>query len=57
MAVRPILMVLGSWLVILVPVSVLMGRVLKRLDTEARGGVPQSKLEPHYGRLYGRSAL
>jgi hypothetical protein len=58
-AVTSILMVLGSWVVMSVPVSLLMGRVLKRLDTEARGQAPLAKvleLEPHSVRLYERSA-
>ena len=57
--VRPILMVVGSWVVISVPVSLLMGRVLRRLDTEARRQAPLAKvleLELHSARLYGRSA-
>jgi hypothetical protein len=50
---RPILMVLGSWVVMSVPVGLLMGRVLKRLDT----GSPRQVLElPYSARLYGRAA-
>jgi hypothetical protein len=56
-AVRAILMVLGSWVVISVPVSLLVGSVLKRLDTEARRQAPLAKvLELPSTRLYGRSA-
>jgi hypothetical protein len=58
-AVKPILMVLGSWVVMSVPVSLLMGSVLKRLDTEARRQAPplaKKVLEPYSTRLYGRSA-
>jgi hypothetical protein len=57
-AVKPILMVLGSWVVMSVPVSLLMGSVLKRLDTEARRQAPPlaKVLEPYSTRLYGRSA-
>jgi hypothetical protein len=57
-AVRPMIMVLGSWVVMSVPVSLLMGRVLKRLDREARRQAPSAKvLElPYSARLYSRSA-
>jgi len=56
-AVRPILMVLGSWVVMSVPVGLLVGSVLKRLDTKARRQAPLAKvLEPYSARRYGRSA-
>jgi hypothetical protein len=56
-AVRPILMVLGLWVVMSVPLGLLMGSVLKRVDTEARRQAPLAKvLEPYSTRLYGRSA-
>jgi hypothetical protein len=57
LTVRPILMVLGSWVGMSVPVSLLMGSGLKRLDTEARRQARLAKLlEPYSTRLYGRSA-
>jgi hypothetical protein len=58
-AVRPILMVLGSWVAMSVPLSLLMGSVLRRLNTEARRQAPLAKvlvLEPHSARLFGHSA-
>jgi hypothetical protein len=56
-AVRPILMVLGLWVVMSVPLGLLMGSVLKRLDTEARWQAPLAKVKELYStRLYGRSA-
>jgi hypothetical protein len=56
--VRPMIMVLGSWVVMSVPVSLLMGRALKRLDREARREAPLAKvLElPYSARLNSRSA-
>jgi hypothetical protein len=55
--VRPILMVLGSWVVLSAPVGILMGRVFKRRDTQARGQTLAKVLEPYSARPYGRSAL
>jgi hypothetical protein len=54
-AVRPMIMVLGSWVVMSVPVSLLMGRVLKRLDTKAPRQAKVLWL-PYSARLYSRSA-
>jgi hypothetical protein len=53
-AVRSIL-ILGSWVVMSVPVSLLMGRVLKHLDTKSP---KQAKVLwlPYSARLYSRSA-
>ena len=54
---RPILLVLGSWVVMSVPGSLLVGRVLKCLDTEARRQAPSARvLEPYSARPYGHSA-
>jgi hypothetical protein len=53
---RAILMVLGTWLVMSVLVSLLISSALKRLDAEARR---QTRLAivrgSHSTRLYGRS--
>ena len=54
---RSILVVLGSWVVMSVPVSLLIGSLLKRLDTEAGRQAPLARvLEPHSARLYGESS-
>jgi hypothetical protein len=55
--VRPILLVLGSWVVMSAPVSLLVGSVLKRLDSAARRQAPTAKvLEPHSAKLYSESS-
>jgi hypothetical protein len=55
--VRPILVVLGSWVMMSVPVSLLVGSVLKRLDTEAGKQASTAKvLEPHSAKLYRESS-
>ena len=55
--VRPILVVLGSWVVMSVPVSLLIGSLLRRLDTEAGRQAPLAKvLEPHSAKLYSESS-
>ena len=55
--VRPILVVLGSWVVISVPVSILIGSLLRRLDTEAGRQAPLAKvLGPHSAKLYSESS-
>jgi hypothetical protein len=55
--VRPILVVLGSWVVMSVPVSLLIGSLLRRLDTEAGRQAPLAEvLERHSAKLYNESS-
>ena len=54
---RAILMVPGTWAVMSVLVSLLIGSALKRLDAEARRQARSAILPGSYStRLYGRSA-
>jgi hypothetical protein len=54
---RAILMVLGTWVVMSVLVSLLIGSALKRLDAEARRQARSAILRGSYStRLYGRPA-
>ena len=55
--VRPILVVLGSWVVMSVPVSLLIGSLVRRLDTVAGRQAPLAKvLELHSAKLYSESS-
>jgi hypothetical protein len=46
MPVRPIVMVLGLWLVVSVPVSLLVGRALKRLSWGPQEESSRTALQP-----------